>query len=144
MEQIYSNVGNTNAYDCPGNVQLPEQYRGPFNYFNGCNAAYIETGTFGPIKGTRLLFPSAFVLSGDTCGVTGGALHFDPLDADKDDYSQNCVGGAAADTITEYWQVHTKGQNVLFGDGHAKWSKGFNPGEMTFGYNVMTNWMTRM
>ena len=54
------------------------------------------------------------------------------------------VGGAAADSITEYWQIHTKGQNVMFADGHAKWSKGFNAGEMTFGYNVMTNWMTRM
>jgi prepilin-type N-terminal cleavage/methylation domain-containing protein/prepilin-type processing-associated H-X9-DG protein len=143
MEQIYTQVGNTNAYNCPGNVQLPEQYRGPFNYFNGCNAAYVETGVDAPIKSTRLLFPSAFVLSGDTCGITGGALHFDPLDADKDDYSQNCVGGAAADAITEYWQVHTKGQNVLFSDGHAKWFKGFNAGEMTFGYKVMTNWMVR-
>jgi len=144
MEQIYVQVGNTNAYNCPGNVQLPEQFRGPFNYFNGCNAAYIETGTFAPIKGTRLAFPSAFVLSGDTCGVAGGALHFNPLDADKDDYSQNCVGGAANDAITEFWQIHAKGQNVLFADGHARWYKEFNPGEMTFGYNVMTNWMTRM
>jgi prepilin-type N-terminal cleavage/methylation domain-containing protein/prepilin-type processing-associated H-X9-DG protein len=144
MEQIHSHVGNTNAYNCPGNVQLPEQYRGPFNYFNGCNAAYVETGTFGAIKSTRLLFPSAFVLSGDTCGITGGALHFNPLDADKDDYSQNCVGGAADDSITEFWQIHVKGQNVLFADGHAKWFKGFNQGEMTFGYNVMTKWMTRM
>jgi len=143
MEQIYSQIGNTNAYNCPGNVQLPEQYRGPFNYFNGCNAAYVETGVDAPIKSTRLLFPSAFVLGGDTCGIAGGALHFDPSDADKDDYSQNCVGGAAADAITEYWQVHTKGQNVMFADGHAKWFKGFNAGEMTFGYNVMTNWMTR-
>jgi len=143
MEQVYPQVGNTNAYNCPANVQLPEQYRGPFNYFNGCNAAYAEKGTFGPIKGTKLLFPSAFVLSGDTCGIAGGALHFDPLDADKDDYSQNCVGGAAADSVTEFWQIHTKGQNVMFADGHAKWSKGFDPGEMTFGYNVMTNWMVR-
>ena len=144
MEQIYPEVGNTNAFNCPGNVQLPEQLRGPFNYFNGCNAAYVESGTFGAVKGSRLLFPSAFVLGGDTCGVEGGALHFNPLDADKDDYSQNCVGGAAGDAITEYWQIHTKGQNVMFADGHAKWFKGFSPGEMTFGYNVMTNWMSRM
>jgi prepilin-type N-terminal cleavage/methylation domain-containing protein/prepilin-type processing-associated H-X9-DG protein len=144
MEQIYPDVGNTNAFNCPGNVQLPEQFRGPFNYFNGCNAAYVESGTFGAVKGSRLLFPSAFVLGGDTCGVEGGALHFNSLDADKDDYSQNCVGGAAGEAITEYWQIHTKGQNVMFADGHAKWFKGFSPGEMTFGYNVMTNWMARM
>jgi prepilin-type N-terminal cleavage/methylation domain-containing protein/prepilin-type processing-associated H-X9-DG protein len=142
MEQIYAQVGSTNVYNCPGNVQLPPQYRGPFNYFNGCNAAYIATGTSAAVKSTRIFFPSAFVLGGDTCGTTGGTLRFDPLDADKDDYSQNCVGGAAADSITEFWQVHTKGQNVMFADGHAKWYKIFNPAEMTFGYNVMTNWMT--
>ena len=144
MEQIYTEIGNTNAYNCPGNIQLPEQYRGPFNYFNGCNAAYVETGVDAAIKSSRLLYPSSFVLGGDTCGIAGGALHFNPLDADKDDYSQNCVGGAASDSVTEYWQIHVKGQNVMFADGHAKWYKGFNPGEMTFGYNVMTNWMTRM
>ena len=142
MQQIISYVGNTNAYNCPANVQLPEPYRGPFNYFNGCNAAYIETGSFGSIKSTKLLFPTAFVLGGDTCGVAGGNLHFDPLDADKDDYSQKCIGGAAAEAVTEFWQIHTKGQNVMFADGHAKWYKGFNGGEMTFGYNTMTNWMT--
>jgi prepilin-type processing-associated H-X9-DG protein len=85
---------------------------------------------------------SAFVLGGDTCGIAGGNLQFDPLDADKDDYSQNCIGGAADEARTEYWQIHVKGQNVMFADGHAKWYKGFNGGEMTFGYNVMTNWIT--
>jgi len=50
MQQINSQVGSTNVFNCPANVQLPEQYRGPFNYFNGCNAAYIETGSFGSIK----------------------------------------------------------------------------------------------
>ena len=143
MEQIYPQIGNTNAFNCPGNVQLPDVYRGPFNYFNGCNAAYVDTGTFASIKTTRLMFPSSFVLSGDTCGIAGGALHFDPLDADKDDYSQNCIGGAADEAVTEFWQIHTKGQNALFADGHVKWFKGFSPGEMTFGYDVMTNWMTR-
>jgi prepilin-type N-terminal cleavage/methylation domain-containing protein/prepilin-type processing-associated H-X9-DG protein len=143
MEQIYPQMGSTNAFNCPGNVQLPDEYRGPFNYFNGCNAAYVDTGSFAPIKSTRLLFPSCFVLSGDTCGIAGGALHFNPLDADKDDYSQNCIGGAADEAVTEYCQIHAKGQNVLFGDGHVKWFKGFSPGEMTFGYDSMTNWMAR-
>ena len=43
MQQVFPNVGNTNAFNCPGNVQLAEPYRGPFNYFNGCNVAYVET-----------------------------------------------------------------------------------------------------
>jgi prepilin-type N-terminal cleavage/methylation domain-containing protein/prepilin-type processing-associated H-X9-DG protein len=143
MEQVYPQMGSTNAFNCPGNVQLPDQFRGPFNYFNGCNAAYVESGSFGPIKMTRLQFPSCFVLSGDTCGIAGGALHFNPLDADKDDYTQNCIAGAADEAVTEYCQIHAKGQNVLFADGHVRWFKEFSPGEMTFGYNTMTNWMVR-
>jgi prepilin-type N-terminal cleavage/methylation domain-containing protein/prepilin-type processing-associated H-X9-DG protein len=143
MQQVHPEIGNTNVFNCPGNVQLPEQYRGPFNYFNGCNAAYIEAGgQAAAVKSTKIMFPSAFVLSGDTCGIVGGSLRFDPLDADKDDYSQNCIGGAASDSITEYCQIHAKGQNVMFADGHAEWYKTFDPAEMTFGYNVMTNWMS--
>ncbi|HWD91884.1 MAG TPA: prepilin-type N-terminal cleavage/methylation domain-containing protein [Verrucomicrobiae bacterium] len=142
MHQVDPEIGNTNVFNCPGNVQLPEPYRGPFNYFNGCNAAYIDAGgKAAAVKCAKIMFPSAFVLSGDTCGIVGGSLRFDPLDADKDDYSQNCVGGAASDSITEYWQIHAKGQNVLFADGHAKWYKTFDPAEMTFGYKTMTNWM---
>jgi len=142
-EQIFSYAGNTNVYNCPGNIQLPATLRGPFNYFNGCNAAFLAAHSFSPVKATAILFPSAFVLSGDTAGTknNGAGLQFDPLDADKDDYTQNCVGGAASAAITEFWQIHGKGQNLLFADGHSKWSKGYRPDEMTFGYNVMTNWV---
>jgi prepilin-type N-terminal cleavage/methylation domain-containing protein/prepilin-type processing-associated H-X9-DG protein len=155
-QQIFSFVGNTNAYNCPGNVQLPVPMQGPFNYFNGCRAAYVATGTFGSVKSTAILFPSAFVLSGDTCGipnVTGGegsGGNFDPLDADKDDYSQNCIGGTnngyfyetslGVNYQWELWQVHSLGQNILFADGHSKWYGGYNAGEMTFRYGSMSCW----
>jgi prepilin-type N-terminal cleavage/methylation domain-containing protein/prepilin-type processing-associated H-X9-DG protein len=147
MEQVVSYVGNTNAYNCPANVQLPLNMRGPFNYFNGVRAAYVLTGQFGSVKSTSILFPSAQVLSGDTCGIPnqspgeGTGDSFDPFDADKDDYSQNCVGGPANGTPAELWQVHSKGQNILFADGHVKWYKGYNAAEMTFSYNSMTNWL---
>jgi prepilin-type N-terminal cleavage/methylation domain-containing protein/prepilin-type processing-associated H-X9-DG protein len=142
-QQIFSCVGNTNTFNCPGNVQLPVPLQGPFNYFNGCNAAYGATGGFAAVKSTAILFPSAFVLGGDTAGTknNGAGLQFDPQDADKDDYTQNCVGGAANPAITEFWQIHSKGQNVMFADGHSKWYKGFNAGEMTFAYTSMTNWI---
>lgn len=142
MEQIFPYIGNTNSYNCPGNVQLPKNMQGPFNYFNGDRAVYIVMGTFGAVKGTSILFPSAYVLSGDTCGipnVTGGGS-FDPLDADKDDYSQNCVGGPANGSPYELWQVHSFGQNILFADGHAKWYKGYDTNEMTFRYDSMHGW----
>ena len=144
LEQIFPYVGNTNAYDCPGNVQLPQLYQGPFNYFNGCNAAYVAAGgQDAAVESTAVLFPSAYVLGGDTAGTinNGAGLQFDPLDADKDDYTQNCVGGAANPALTEFWQIHSKGQNVMFADGHSKWYKGYNPGEMTFAYTTMTNWI---
>ncbi len=144
MEQIFTYVNNTNVYDCPGNIQLAPQYRGPFNYFNGCNAAFVASGgQNAAVKGSAILLTSAFVLGGDTAGTVnnGTGLKFDPLDADKDDYTQNCVGGAASPNHTEYWQIHSKGQNVMFADGHAKWYKGYNSGELTFAYAVMTNWI---
>jgi prepilin-type N-terminal cleavage/methylation domain-containing protein len=143
MEQIYPYTANTNVYRCPGNVQLPVAQQGPFNYFNGCNAAYIQTGAFAAVKSTQVLFPSAFVLGGDTAGIVtppGAINSFDPLDADKDDYTQNCVGGGDNGSPFEIWQIHSKGQNVQFTDGHSQWYKGFNRAEMTFAYTTMTNW----
>jgi prepilin-type N-terminal cleavage/methylation domain-containing protein/prepilin-type processing-associated H-X9-DG protein len=152
LQQIVFYVGSTNVFNCPGNVQLPVTNQGPFNYFNGCNAAYVTTHTDSSVNSTAILFPSAYVLGGDTAGtVTNGVdatntsgmqiSLFDPLDADKDDYSQNCVGGAADPTLTEFWQIHSKGQNIMFADGHSKWYAGYNAAEMTFAYAVMTNWI---
>jgi prepilin-type N-terminal cleavage/methylation domain-containing protein/prepilin-type processing-associated H-X9-DG protein len=143
MQQIYPGIGSTNVYNCPGNIQLPGNLQGPFNYFNGCNAAYVAAHTFASVNGADIAFPSAYVLGGDTAGtVTNGTgLEFDPLDADKDDYTQNCVGGAALPALTEYWQIHSKGQNVMFADGHSKWYAGYNAAEMTFAYASMTNWI---
>jgi len=90
MQQVFPYVGNTNVYNCPGNVQLAADEQGPFNYFNGCNVAYVTTGSFAAVKSAAIMFTSAFVLGGDTAGTksNGTGLQFDPLDADKDDYSQ--------------------------------------------------------
>jgi prepilin-type N-terminal cleavage/methylation domain-containing protein/prepilin-type processing-associated H-X9-DG protein len=146
MQQIVAYVSNTNVFNCPGNVQLPVPMRGPFNYFNGCRVAYLLAGAFASVKCASILYPSAYVLSGDTCGIPnvsggeGAGGTFDPLDADKDDYSQNCVGGPTNGTPYELWQVHSSGQNILFTDGHSRWYKGYNPSEMTFAYSAMTNW----
>ncbi|HEX8834224.1 MAG TPA: hypothetical protein VF719_08485, partial [Abditibacteriaceae bacterium] len=86
-----------------------------------------------PINLNRIQFPSAFVLSGDTVG-------FGDDDADRDDYTQNCVGGPANGTPAIPWQMHNNAQNILFADGHAKRFTAFNPGLMTFGYDVMKGW----
>ena len=145
MEQIVANIQNTNVYNCPANVQLPPDMQGPFNYFNGCRAAFIVADDFAPVNDNQIKFPSQYVLSGDTCGIPNVTTdedgeNFDPLDADKDDYSQNCVGGAVNGSPYELWQVHAQGQNVLFADGHSKFYKGYVASDMTFRYDTVQGW----
>ena len=134
MQQIYSYTQSTNIYRCPSNKLVPSSDQSCFNYFNGVRAAFIAAGNNqAAIDSKKILFPTALVISGDT-------LDFEPTDADKDDYSQNCVGGPANGLPWEEWQAHSKGQNVLFADGHAKWYKGYNTNEMTFRYDSMSGW----
>ena len=137
MQQILSYTQNTNVYHCPGNAQLPAGNRSPFNYFNGARAAFIEAGTFAAVNSAAIKFPEEFVLSGDT--IDNGQ-YFDPDDCDKDDYSQNCVGGDDNGTPAVEWQAHAKGQNLLFEDGHVKFFKGYQTNEMTFRYDSMQGW----
>jgi prepilin-type N-terminal cleavage/methylation domain-containing protein/prepilin-type processing-associated H-X9-DG protein len=145
MEQIVANVQNTNIYNCPANVQLPRDMQGPFNYFNGCRAAFLVADEYASLNNNQIKFPSQYVLSGDTCGIPNETTdedgeNFDPLDADKDDYSQNCVGGATNGSPYELWQVHAAGQNVLFADGHSRYYNGYVASDMTFRYDSIQGW----
>jgi prepilin-type N-terminal cleavage/methylation domain-containing protein len=138
MQQIYSYVQNTNVYRCPGNAQLPLQNRSPFNYFNGVRAAYIAAGgQRAAVNARQILFPAAYVLGGDTIV---NAQYFTRDDADKDDYSQNCVGGEVNGTPAVEWKAHNGGQDILFADAHVKWYKGYKPDEMTFRYESIHGW----
>ncbi len=137
MQQIFSYVGNTNVYHCPGNAQLPVANQSSFNYFNGARAAYIDVGKFAAVSTKKILFPTTYVLSGDTIDNN---TYFRTYDCDKDDYSQNCVGGPENGFNWVDWQAHNKGQNVLFADGHTKWYNGYNTNEMTFRYDSMHGW----
>ena len=141
MQQIFAMVGNTNVFHCPGNALLPANNQSPFNYFNGVRAAFIASDPVNPhfaaVKATRILLPTAYVLSGDT--IDNGQ-YFDRNDCDKDDYSQNCVGGPENGFNWVDWQAHSKGQNLLFADGHSKWYNRYNTNEMTFRYDTMSGW----
>jgi len=138
MQQLFVYVQNTNVYHCPGNAQLPSRNRSPFNYFNGVRAAYIAAGEQrAAVSGRQILFPAAYVLAGDT--IDSGQ-YFLPNDADKDDYSQNCVGGDANGAPAVEWKAHNNGQDILFADGHVKWYKGYKPDEMTFRYDSIHGW----
>ena len=145
MEQIVSFTGNTNIYHCPANRLFPQNEQSDFNYFNGCRAAYVVSdGADAPVDTKKILFPSAYVLSGDTVwdSSTPAAAQAQAIDADKDDYSQTCVGGFVnSEGINwEEWQIHSQGQNLLFNDGHVKWYKGYDTNDMTFRYDSMSGW----
>ena len=128
MQQLIADMQNTNAYHCPADVHSS------YSYFNGVRAAYVTAqDNLAAVDSRQILFTSAYVLSGDT-------IDFTPDDADKDDYSQNCVGGDANGTPSTAWQTHSLGQNILFEDGHAKWYKGYVTNEMTFRYDSMHGW----
>ena len=138
MQQIYGYVQNTNVYHCPGNAQLPVKNQSPFNYFNGVRAAYVAAGNQrAAVNSRQILFPAAYVLAGDTID---SAQFFLLDDDDKDDYSQNCVGGAINGTPVVEWQAHNGGQDILFGDAHVRWCKGSLPSEMTFRYDSIHSW----
>jgi prepilin-type N-terminal cleavage/methylation domain-containing protein/prepilin-type processing-associated H-X9-DG protein len=135
MQQIYQYTSSTNIYHCPSNKLLPENEQSWFNYFNGDRAAYLSVtpNDDASVDTKKIRFPTQYVLSGDT-------QDFTPEDSDKDDYSQNCVGGPANGIPWEAWQAHSSGQNILFNDGHAKWYKGYETNDMTFRYDSIHGW----
>ena len=134
LQQISPYLQNTNLFRCPANARLPVARQSNFNYFNGVRAAFVAAGyQQAAVNSERILYPYAYVLSGDT-------LDFGPLDADKDDYIYNCVGGMANGTPWLAWRAHTKGQNVAFDDGHVKWYNRYNTNEMTFRYDSLHGW----
>ena len=128
MQQLISYMQNTNAYHCPSDTNSS------FSYFNGARAAYVAVGDRASVDSREILYPSFYVLGGDT-------VDFSPNDADKDDYSYNCVGGEVepGEPWTK-WQTHNLGQNILFEDDHAKWYKGYVTNEMTFRYDTIHGW----
>ena len=135
LEQIYPYSRTTNVYRCPFDQEWP------FSYFNGCRAAYIASDPTGanphdaPVDGKQIRFPSAFVLGGDTMGEL-----FQLDDADKDDYSQNCVGDATDPPFAQEWRAHGNGQNLFFPDGHVALNKA-ETNDITFRYDSMHGWL---
>jgi prepilin-type N-terminal cleavage/methylation domain-containing protein/prepilin-type processing-associated H-X9-DG protein len=132
MQQIRPYLSSSQVYHCPSDKDSA------FSYFLGVRAVYVVTSTFGPVRRSAIGLPAAFVLAGDT--FSSGTRPFEPRDADKDDYTQNCVGGADnGDPWVEY-RRHNGGQNILFADGHVRWFNRYQPAEMTFRYDSTNGW----
>ena len=137
MQQIFPYSKSQSIYHCPLDT------RSNYSYFNGVRAAYVAGGatSFISVDRRRIVYPQAYVLSGDTGGTATSAGQFDPADADKDDYSQNCVGGPSGGAgVWMDWQRHGAGQNLLFADGHVQWYGGYVASDMTFRYDTMSAW----
>ena len=127
MQQLFPYVTNKLIYKCPSDTRYD------YSYFLGARAAYIVSDGFASVLRKRISYTSAFVLAGDT-------MEFGPVDSDKDDYTQNCVGGEANGTPAVEWRMHAGGQNIIFADGHCQWYKDYVPSEMTFRYDTMHGW----
>lgn len=133
MQQVQAYVKNKQIFHCPSDGASE------YSYFLGSRAAYLSVtpNAFAATNTRRIQYPSAFVVAGDTFSYNGG---FEANDADKDDYSQNCVGGESNGTPAIEWQRHNGGQNIAFADGHVKRFKAFNAELMTFRYETMQGW----
>jgi prepilin-type processing-associated H-X9-DG protein/prepilin-type N-terminal cleavage/methylation domain-containing protein len=131
MQQIQAYLKDQQVLHCPSDGASK------YSYFLSARVAYLEAGEFAATNTKRIQYPTAFVVAGDTFSYSGG---FDATDADKDDYSQNCVGGEAFGTPWVEWRRHNGGQNIAFADGHVKRFKTFDPNLMTFRYDTMHGW----
>jgi prepilin-type N-terminal cleavage/methylation domain-containing protein/prepilin-type processing-associated H-X9-DG protein len=126
---------NSEVYNCPS---FPEEYR--INYF--ISARYSHRTDRQSMKLSEIRTSSQFVLSGD-CTQPGlypagfGTAGNLPDDCDKDDATQlgvvfaNEPGGL---------NVHRKGNNILFGDGHVSLLGGHDPTQMTYHPRKMVAW----
>lgn len=98
-------------------------------YFLGARAAFVAANnTFAATRRNRILFPSQFVLAGETNYV------FAEPDYDKDDYTQNCVDPSRGTLFADGTQA------LLFADGHVDRTKEQDFAKLTFRYDVISAW----
>ncbi len=134
MEQLYPYVPTTNVMHCP------TDRLSIFSYFYGIRAPYVASKSIAVVS-TLIQYPTAYVLAGDTTTAKAGSGQLlESWDSDRDDATQNCVGGATNGTPAIGWQVHNRGQDLLFDDGHTKWYSGYVSNEMTFRYDSIHRW----
>ena len=133
----YFTAPSAEVYNCPS---FPEEYR--INYFIA--ARYSAVNNRHTMKFSEIRKSSEFILAGDctqpslypsTFGTAGNVGD----DCDKDDATQR--GVVFADEPGGM-NVHRKGNNILFGDGHAALYPHFVKTEMTYHPRKMEAWET--
>ncbi len=128
LEPYMGNSTNADVYRCPASAKvIPANKK--YGYFYGSSAAYLATGSFGPVYSQRIQYPSRYILGGD---ISAGMFTVD--DADKDDYSQD----PAFDRTPA--PFHNGSVNILFADGSVRAFKKWDPQAMCLDYDgAVTN-----
>jgi prepilin-type N-terminal cleavage/methylation domain-containing protein len=132
MQSLTPYLAHARVFRCPSDDLSP------YSYFLGARAAFIAKGWHAAVVRSRMQFPEAYVLAGDTFSSPISDLFAN--DCDKDDYSENLVGGPANGSPFGEWRRHGRTQNLLFAAGHAGTFTGYQPAAMTFRYDAIAPW----
>ncbi len=129
MQQLTIHPGmDVKVYQCPSNPIETD-----YDYFLSSRAAFIVNGGFAATVRKLVRNPSVFVVAGDSA-----AKVFNAADADKDDYTQECLGFRDAEDTAYVAMFHRGRLNVQFADGHTQAFASFDPARMTFRYDSMS------
>ncbi|MEO0588026.1 MAG: prepilin-type N-terminal cleavage/methylation domain-containing protein [Planctomycetota bacterium] len=137
MEQVFDYIGE-NETILSGCEAYPVDT--PYHYFMSARAAFVAAGNRrAAVQRDRFNQPSAAILGGDN------NIRFDDeasgiYDADKDDYTQECLvfprEGQTYGSGGNAWEPqHNGALNVIFVDSHIESVKEFNPDRMTYRYD---------
>jgi prepilin-type N-terminal cleavage/methylation domain-containing protein/prepilin-type processing-associated H-X9-DG protein len=126
------------VWNCPG---FPEEKR--LNYFIGARWMRRQVPLVRSIPMSKIRKSSQYIMGGDCTTQTYYPPSFgiDDVsnfeDMDKDDGASKCLAfsGEAGG-----FNMHLRGNNVLFGDGHVQLYKKFEPTEMTYSPLSMKTW----
>ncbi len=125
----------------------------PFGYFLQARDTYLrELQQFTSVRTQRVVFSSAFVLTGD-CNLPGlyaqpyGSVARQP-DCDQDDatgpavfFGPGFTGPLGGDSsYGESLDPHAGVANLAYLDGHAGSAKDYEPGKMTWSATAMEPW----
>ncbi|MEM7681029.1 MAG: DUF1559 domain-containing protein [Planctomycetota bacterium] len=132
MQQLTSYIDNEPFFSgCP---DYPDD--SPYHYFLSTIAEFKLVNDRAGVLREDIRKSSNFVLGGDL------NLRFNVTDADKDNYSQQCLGLDVWEANPgAYWEPHHGGTlNVLFADGRVEAYADFEPGDVTFDYKRDLLW----
>jgi prepilin-type N-terminal cleavage/methylation domain-containing protein/prepilin-type processing-associated H-X9-DG protein len=127
------NTSGSSIYQCPDRGYISSNIY--YSYFNGAHAGIAQAGAFTAVNLIKMRAPSEHIIAGDIAS----SVFPDPLDADKDDYTQdpafNGYTAAQAATGVKFpCLIHGGSVNIAFADGHVENARSFDNTRMTTVY----------